>query len=140
MKPGDTELVNEKHSYFFHPKHRGAPSADASIWTIPIPTELNVFVDSLEALWIDEVEGWGLCIGHEGNVLPLGKNLVEINLFIAKFVRKRNNAPWHGYPADYIVNPQDRPTPAILLEWHEQGIIQKYEIARIRGGRPCSLC
>lgn len=76
----------------------------------------------------------------EQNVaLPIGKNIRNDNLFIAKYVDSSNSNNWHGYPVDPRRGGFDRPCTSILHEWVDLGIIDKTQARRIKEGKSCSL-
>jgi hypothetical protein len=111
---------------------------DKSRWTITIDQEVGCFVSSVTFKWIETSMAWGL-ISHGNVLLILGINSQGVSLKVAKFVDSNGNNLWHGYPADYVRNYQDRPGVAILKDWRTKGMIEKHHIIKIRQGKECNL-
>jgi hypothetical protein len=120
--------------------HRNG-NGNKSQWKTPVTVsmEVNIF---LAAYKIGESLAWGY-YRHCDVLAPLGSSRLSLNpvvdLFIAKFIGQTHPTLWSGYPADYRRNVQDRPPTSVLSEWADGGIIAKYEISRIRGGKKCNL-
>ncbi|MCG3771480.1 MAG: hypothetical protein JW384_02666 [Nitrosomonadaceae bacterium] len=124
-------------TYQIHPDHRnGTPGK--SQWIIPATDEVKSFEQAVALGCIDFKSGWGL---HCPNGIPesLGRTTTQHEVKIAKFVENLMPVFWHGYPADYRRKPQDRCPVSVLQTWHTVGYIEKYEIARVRSGKRCSL-
>ena len=146
MNVGETHLLlcdeeNETHeNYHFHSKHRGNSAPKICIWNISVPEEADSFICSHRKRWLDDTTGWGLHLIGE-RVVPLGRNHDDEVLYIAKFVCDRNTPEnlWHGYPADFCRNNQDKPPVRILHSWRDEGYIRKAHVKRIRGGNSCNL-
>ena len=94
-----------------------------SCWIINVEEEFECFKKCYNNKWFDENDdyeiagGWGILIENK-KVKILGKNKFNDDLKIAKFVDSENNGYWHGYPADYIRNIQDKPSTKILFLWY----------------------
>jgi hypothetical protein len=117
-----------------HRRHQ----ANKSWWIIPIDSEVDCFITSIINNWIESTTAWGNI--HNGNGLEiLGNNSFHIPLKLAKFVDSANTNIWHGYPADYVRNEQDRPGIVILQDWRIRGIIEKHHVVKIRKGKECNL-
>lgn len=127
--------------YVLKSDHRGTPSEHKCTWTIHRVAELACFAEMIAKHWHQDDTGWGLCYDDGGNPVELGRNSSDEVLKLAKFPCDQGIAPpvWHGYPADYLRRQQDRPPMRILNAWRTEGFVKKFEIARIRGGRPCNL-
>lgn len=127
--------------YVLHSHHRNG-NPNKSQWIITPPEEIALFENVFLVQMPSDGNLWGLR-AEGGGVHNIGRSCTQVppvrNLRIAKFVC--NTAPrfWHGYPADYMLSPQDRPPVSVLQAWRQNGHIQKHEIAKIRGSKPCSL-
>ena len=123
--------------YYISSAHRRVQQ-NKSRWIITIDQEVGCFIESQINTWIEGFFSWGL-ITNGNNLLVLGKNSQNEELKIAKFVAKNNNDVWHGYPADFCRNIQDRPGMMILQNWRTNGHIEKHHITKIRQGKECNL-
>lgn len=123
--------------YYVSSAHRRL-QRNKSRWTVTIDQEVECFISSQANSWIEGVFCWGL-IPNGNNLLILGQNSQNEELKIAKFVAKNNDGVWHGYPADYCRNIQDRPGMPILSNWRTNGHIEKHHIIKIRQGKECNL-
>ena len=124
--------------YFFHGHHRSRRRTHKSQWTITMPQELDCFTTALCNQWTNNDQGWGVRIENM-RMIELGRNAHGEPLSIAKFQDAASPGMWHGYPADYARNIQDRPNVGILISWREMGIIHKHQIAKVRAGKKCAL-
>ena len=123
--------------YFVSSAHRRVQK-NKSRWTLDINQEVDCFVTSQTNNWIEGIAAWGMV--KNGNALVvIGINPQDEPLKIAKFVAKNNDGLWHGYPADFCRNPQDRPGVTILQVWRTRGYIEKHHIIKIRQGKECNL-
>ena len=136
MRPSDTIIIREDVRYFVHPKHRGRPTKNRCTWIISVLEEVALFRKVIPVLcrpgeiyWAAEAEGRRL--------RTVGINVHRESLIFAKFVD--DSAIWHGYPADYRKQPQDRPPIPVLQNWETQGLLKKHHIAKISGGKKCNL-
>lgn len=136
----NTELdlsPRSQKKYFISSSHRRT-SKDKSRWLINIESEVQCFIESDIKEWYEETIIWGIVKdGHD--LLILGENPKKEGLKIAKFVDKEGNNLWHGYPADYVRNFQDRPGIKVLQKWREANHIEKHHIVKIRQGKECNL-
>jgi hypothetical protein len=110
-----------------------------SQWTITVRDEIRSFTAAEGDGWLDTTRGWGL---HRPNRSPeyLGVAVDrDRQLFIAKFVRGRAGEPWHGYPADPQLKPQDLPAERVRRAWLDQEILPAVLIRRLIKGQPCAL-
>ncbi|NID13362.1 hypothetical protein [Fibrivirga algicola] len=124
--------------YFFYSFHRTVEPKIKSKWIISLEEEANCFVFGQNNKWVELNCSWGLVV--EKNLLvDIGTNRFGEPLKIAKFVNNPRNSEWHGYPADYVRNSQDRPSTPILLKWKEEKIIAKHQVVKIRQGKICNL-
>ena len=111
-------------------------SRNKSQWTIYPVDEVACFVDAISEGWSDDLEAWGLHIAH---AVPADLGITTRD-DISRVARFRNaGLYWSGFPADYRNELRDRPPTIILQRWSQANLIEKYEIARIRSGRRCSL-
>jgi len=136
----DTELDLKPHTakrYIISTAHR-RKQRSKSRWTVSAEVEIDCFIGSDLNRWVENVVAWGVLKG-EGRLLELGKNSQKESLKIAKFVDLQNTNVWHGYPADYCRNHQDRPGARILKDWRLKDIIEKHHITKIRQGKECNL-
>jgi hypothetical protein len=123
--------------YYISSAHR-RNQKNKSRWPITRDNEVECFVSSHLNNWIEVICCWGL-FPSGSNLLELGQNSQKESLKIAKFVAKNNTNVWHGYPADYYRNSQDRPSMFILENWRKLGHIEKHHITKIRQGKVCNL-
>ncbi len=131
LKPTTTSI------YYVSSSHRRV-QRNKSRWTVTVDQEVECFISSQLNSWIEDVFSWGL-IPNGNGLLVLGQNSQNEELKIAKFVAKNNDGFWHGYPADYCKNVQDRPGMSILSDWRTNGYIEKHHIIKIRQGKECNL-
>jgi hypothetical protein len=117
--------------------HRDNSNPEKSKWTIQEDEELLCFVQSIKQSWKNGKFAWGLHIIN-GIIEQLGVNKFREPAKCAKFVDPGQNDKWHGYPADFIRNSHDRPTPVVLKVWNDQNLITKPQMVRILQGK-CSL-
>ena len=126
-------------SYTFNPQHRDG-NPNKSQWIIIEADEKSLFETSYSAGWKDTENK--KCFGikkSETNIIVLGKCKDRItNLKIAKFVSDHQDN-WHGYPANYRTNQQDKPTTNILQKWVEENLITKSKMGKIARGQKCNL-
>lgn len=107
-----------------------------SRWIVSATKEVNCFIDSDVSGWTEVDIAWGIIL-ENNTLLSLGRGVQNDMLKVAKFVGINN--VWHGYPADYLRNHQDRPSMKILQIWREKGIIEKHQVVKIRQGKECNL-
>ncbi len=120
--------------YQINPAHRNR-NPQKSQWSIDNRGEPGVFAWSLENISRDPKGYWGVCINN-GECLVLGLTVSQHDTKIALFVANGQPQLWHGYPADYITNPQcDCPNRTVLKHWAEIGIISKARIAKLTSGK-----
>lgn len=130
-------------AYAIKSDHRNH-SKRKSQWTVPPEQEVTTFEGAYSSSWFSRSgeQAWGL---HDVNGKPHALGITagglprKERLWLAKFVRNAMPLFWHGYPANYRFNSQDRPPDYVLRDWHRHGYIRKHEISRIRRGRACSL-
>ena len=120
-------------------KHRGRADPNRSVWKVSVSTEVGCFVEAWQESWRSSCsELWGH-FRSGGRLRPLGLNVHGQDLWFGKFVRVSDASPWHGYPADYRRNAQDRPPTSVLRQWRDQGTLAKHQIAKIARGQRCKL-
>lgn len=131
-------IVNEEtKSYLINMEHRSKRN-QKSKWTVYPETEVKCFEHACYQSWLVEWGGWGLVLNGD-IMLQLGVTRDNLPSKIAKFVDSSQNGIWHGYPADYQRNHQDRPAMKILERWKEIGVIDASAMRKIRGGQKCNL-
>ncbi|MBL7690598.1 MAG: hypothetical protein JNM41_03320 [Flavipsychrobacter sp.] len=123
--------------YFISSAHRRR-QANKSFWTVSADQEVDCFITSQTNSWVEISKAWGL-LQNGNSLLILGQNYHNEPLKIAKFVVKNEQRVWHGYPADFCRNNQDRPGTGILKDWRTRGYIEKHHIVKIRQGKECNL-
>ena len=135
----DTEvsITGIAEKYFISSQHR-SKRPKKSFWLISITKEISCFKQSMVSGWKNNDDAWGLYLSN-GIALVLGKNKNGEEVKIAKFVNSSGINTWHGYPADYIGNTQDKPTTSILQMWVCLSYIGKADMAKILRGLKCSL-
>jgi hypothetical protein len=111
---------------------------DKSRWTISVDAEVECFIDSHFNNWTEVSIAWGIMY-LDNTLLVVGVSSLNDSLKLAKFVDSSANGLWHGYPADYVRNYQDRPGMIILKDWRIRGIIEKHQMIKIRKGKVCNL-
>lgn len=125
-------------AYIVHPDHRNGNPAKSQ-WIISEQAECNAFTVSEQRDWLSEFQGWGLHIPRR-RPTPLGTCVGRSrDSYIAKFVRSERDGDWHGYPADYSRNHQDRPSEAVLSDWERSNIVSPAKIRKIGRLQPCRL-
>lgn len=135
---GQVIVTQRGINYFVKPDHhRPRPTPTKSVWCISVIEEVHCFENAIDMAWLHRATGWGL---HLVRAVPivLGQNVLY-RVKVGKFVYDASANQWHGYPADYLRKPQDRPPTDVLRMWLASSIIRKYEITRVRQGKPCSL-
>lgn len=125
--------------YTISKKHRGR-NKEKSYWSIKMPREIALFRSALQNGYEDKANNiaWNLNIVNGENCI-VGYTVDKRELKLAKFVDSNHNEKWHGYPANYIKNSQDRPSAKILQLWCSIGIISTATMKKIKGGQPCNL-
>ena len=121
-------------TYQINPHHRDG-NPNKSQWTINNRKEVEVFGWSQESGSLSDGYYWGVL--RDGAVcLPLGMTPHRQSSKIARFECAAQPRVWHGYPVDYVNDPQhDCPGYEVLHKWAEQGIISKSKIAKLIGGQ-----
>jgi hypothetical protein len=133
----EPNLVKDNIFYIIVSQHI-VPNEYKSHWSITNEEQLKCFEKSLINNWLSDFRGWGLHIINN-QINPLGYSKQGEQLKIAKFVDSYKSSKWHGYPADYRNNIQDRPSSDILRSWVNNNIIQKHQMSKIRSGKKCAL-
>lgn len=120
--------------------HRTTRRTGKSYWTIKVSEEITVFDSASTQGWLINGNGWGLYI-TQGGPEYLGKAQDHVrDVFISRYREDSLLGRWHGYPADYVKNPeQDTPDVAVLDSWLTQKFLPKAKIRKIAGGELCSL-
>jgi|TergutMp193P3_1026864.scaffolds.fasta_scaffold16748_4 hypothetical protein len=128
---GNNKLI--KYFYKFIIYHRNK-SSKKSQWLITCNEELEHFIKCVENNWIRNFYGWAIEIMN-GNHTVIGVSKDNRDLYIIKFVDGNKNNNWHGYPADYMFNTQDKPPTEILQNWVILGCITKSKMAKVMRGQ-----
>jgi hypothetical protein len=127
--------------YISKKDHRDGTSTKSQ-WVITFNQEKDCFVVAWTRGWTQIARGWGLHL-VEGVPVKVGvaaqntDRAATVTLKVAIF--RTDSTVWHGYPSDYRIHAQDRPSIDVLKEWTKLGFIKKHEVRKIRGGQPCSL-
>lgn len=125
-------------NYIISSQHRRRGNPNKSIWTITFEEEVDCFIQALSGNWKTENEAWGIKL-HNGVIQVVGENYSRQELKLAKFVDGTNTNVWHGYPADHMNRPHDRPATNILKVWVNSGYLTKAKMSKIRLGQSCNL-
>ncbi|MBQ7269255.1 MAG: hypothetical protein IJS62_05300 [Bacteroidales bacterium] len=124
----------KREVYQINPKHRDR-SQNKSKWSIEKPEEVGVFGWALENNSQDGRYYWGVSL-HQNMCCVLGRTANSQNTKIARFECSAQPKIWHGYPVDYVKDPQhDCPNSTILRKWAKLNIITKPQIAKLIGGQ-----
>ena len=141
------KIDKKKYYYFLHPHHRNK-NANKSQWTCKMEEEVKLFKIGVTNNWKEKRENKK----NKDVIFSIFKYERYIGLscdkrrklFFSKFVSSQKiksniqaKIEWHGYPADYEVNPQDIPDKDILLDWRQKKLIKKAHITKIVRGKPC---
>lgn len=120
--------------YQINPHHRDG-SPQKSQWTINNREEVEVFGWSMSINSISDDYYWG--VFWDGVLCnTLGVTPHRLNSKIARFECTAQPRVWHGYPVDYVNDPQhDCPGYDVLKKWAGLGIITKPQIAKLIGGQ-----
>lgn len=121
--------------YQSNPKHRDG-SRNKSQWRITLQDEVMLFGWAFENNSFDKKYYWGV-IQQGDKCIELGFTTNRnIGSRIARFEHGNPPEIWHGYPVDYIRDPQnDCPGKRLLNNWRDWGIITKADIAKLISGR-----
>ena len=120
------------YRYYIHKDHRNG-NMRKSQWTCSPKDEISLFKRGVKEKWFENNESILFSLVKEG--IEVGKSLSGNRLFFSKFVY--NSINWHGYPADYIKNSQDKPSKSILCDWFSKKLIGKRCLRQIMKGQPC---
>jgi hypothetical protein len=130
--------LHTKSNYIISSQHRRTGNPNKSVWTITFEEEVACFIQAINDNWKIGTQAWGVkVLGNILQVVGLNNNRQELKF--AKFVDGTNTNVWHGYPADYMSNAQDRPATNILKGWVDNGYMTKAKMSKIRLGQPCNL-
>lgn len=126
-------------SYTINPQHRDG-NPNKSQWTVLEADEKSIFDVSYSAGWKDEDDKKCFGIKNSGTTLSVIGRCKDriIDLKIAKFVSDHQFI-WHGYPANYRTNQQDKPSTSILKKWVDEDFITKSKMGKITRGQKCDL-
>ncbi len=124
-------IEGKNYNYYFHPQHRNN-TPKKSQWTCSLEHEITLFKKGVKYNWKKGDETLYSIINYESSI---GKSNDNRELFFSKFVSK-NRKEWHGYPADYVKNVQDRPSKEILNSWLKKKLIKKIHIRKTLKGQP----
>jgi hypothetical protein len=124
--------------YILKSDHRNGGNGKKSQWKISPVLEVRCFEHAHRSGWRQTLNAWGLHLPVKAPAV-LGVTVDGEDVKLAKFLSQSSTTPWHGYPADYRRNPQDRPAVNVLQSWRTNGLITLSDVARVRRGRRCSL-
>jgi len=126
-------------SYVINPQHRDG-NPHKSQWTVSQAAECSLFNTSNSSGWLDFSSKKGFGINKtEAAIDQLGLWTDRVTVLkIAKFVGDQQDQ-WHGYPANFRQNAQDRPTTTILRKWNYVDYITKAQMGKITRGQKCDL-
>jgi hypothetical protein len=137
----DTEIdltAKKTDNYIISSQHRRIGNPNKCIWNITFDEEVDCFIQAMNSNWKRGTEGWGVKVIN--NILQVvGVNNDRQELKLAKFVDGTKTNIWHGYPADYMNNHQDRPETDILKDWVKKGYLTKPKMNKIRRQVSCNL-
>jgi len=139
----DTEIdvagISEKYTIGSY--HRDNSRKDTKPkWEISEDQEVECFIQCIDETWHSNGKGFGIRPDSDLNLTILGYNPNDTDSKIAIFRDDKHGADeWHGYPADYLLHTQDRPSTTILSDWYDKGYIPKDAMAKVRKGLECSL-
>lgn len=144
----DTFYLQDEQSDLYYASisyHRdGTRLGQKSQWAISIDDEFDLFKSSFSEIsgWFDNFKGWGLsCVKEDETYLIsiVGEGITNEQLFFVKYIDGGKNNKWHGYPANYQRNIQDKPSTQFLTVIYNEGIITKPQFSKIKKGKKCSL-
>lgn len=127
------EALYNGEDYKFIKKHRASGNPNASVWICSFKEEFDLAENGLKSQYTERknlLQAYNLNKG----LSVLGKNDVNPKLKIAKFVNTSPNL-WHGYPADHVMNNQDRPTLDVLSKMCSNGLISPKQMRKISKGQ-----
>jgi len=133
------EALSNGDNYTFISKHH-LPSKYGSIWIISLQDEFNAADNSIKKGYIETLNnGNNTTISYNfviknGNISIVGSNRYSKKLKLCKFVNSSAYL-WHGYPADYCKNQQDKPNQNTLLKMYNDNLIDKRMVSKISGGK-----
>lgn len=134
----DLTAQKVESKYIISSQHRRKGNPNKCVWIVTFDQEVNCFIQTIQQNWRAGSEAWGL-IASNAVLQVVGRNTNNEELKLAKFVDGNDNEIWHGYPADYMMRSQDRPTTGILQSWVNSGYITKAKMSKIRLGHSCNL-
>lgn len=124
--------LTTKQLYLFNPKHRNSSNPNASTWNITFEEEFDL---ADEGICSFKYAKTAFNVKKEFNRLKvLGFSPRKVQLILAKFVMSFTDN-WHGYPADYVSNNQDKPKQSTLKQMVESNKISKKEMRCIGKGQ-----
>ena len=136
---GGKEPLFNNETYLFHLKHRSVPQNGISTWIVNCQEEYALAENALQKGYIEETETKPIAYNlSKDKILKIigqrkkGNKTLELKL--AKFV-KSNPQEWHGYPADHMSYPQDRPSEETLNKLYQNTIIDKTDMNRLLRGK-----
>jgi len=127
-----------KSTYFISSQHRQLGNPNKSIWTISHEEEIDCFILSKTSKWISGSVCWGLK-PIDNRLDVIGRNSVQEDIKIAKFVDGDKKNIWHGYPADCRRKKKDIPDTEILVIWKDKGLIGKSDVRKLKQQMTCNL-
>jgi hypothetical protein len=131
----------ESGKFYIHKLDHRNGSRIKSQWKINEDAEWQCFATASAQPISNQITCYYWFHFEKGKIEYLGESKSEDlpvrDLFIAKFISDPHSHDWHGYPADYQKNNQDRP-PAIILDyWLKNNYLTAPKISKISQGKPC---
>lgn len=136
------EMYNSDN-YYFYSKHRSKVNKVASVWLIDLKEEFSLCEDAIKKRYLQDDfksdnKRFAYNLKRTSNKLAIlgesNSNAKHYGLIIAKFNNDIEKRIWHGYPADYIANQQDKPNDSILKEMIKKKLITPREMNKIKRG------
>ncbi len=131
-----TQKLHNQDDYFFHPKHRKAGNANASVWCVSYKVEYILADTGIKNNYLETkcpLTAFNV-LKAQNSLQVVGHNSQNKPCYIAKFVNSNPNQ-WHGYPGDYIANNQDKPSQNTLEKFVSANLISKRDMRRISRGQ-----
>lgn len=137
---GQQQLSN-KQLYIFIEKHRSYKYKKASKWIITLANEFSMADQSINFNFVEAINKNGSTNYQSFNVIRTNNKIQNVGiskegnvLIIGKFVNTSPNL-WHGYPADYLKNIQDKPSQKTLKSMLNKNMLDASEISKIARGK-----
>lgn len=132
-------LSNNECLKYLNYHHASNPTEHKSVWTVEdaFNVEKNLVEEIIKKKYLstpsEKMVGYNV-VNENNRLKILGKDNHSKKLKISKFIRE--NASWHGYPANHINKPQDKPGAEILKKLNKDSKIDAKDRRRIGRGQP----